>query len=102
MPATCSAQLTLARIRIGEVGIGIRIETVLQALPLPETFSRLPLRTHALLGMVEHDGMAVPVVDLARWLDVGSRLVRRCSACITATIRTTCSTAPHQAGTAYF
>jgi chemotaxis signal transduction protein len=72
MPATCSAQLTLARIRIGEVGIGIRIETVLQALPLPETFSRLPLRTHALLGMVEHDGMAVPVVDLARWLDVGA------------------------------
>jgi len=72
MPATSSARLTLARIRIGEVGIGIRIEAVLQALPLPETFSRLPLRTHALLGMVEHDGMAVPVVDLARWLDVGA------------------------------
>jgi len=72
MPATSSARLTLARIRIGEVGIGIRIETVLQALPLPETFSRLPLRTHALLGMVDHDGMAVPVVDLARWLDVGA------------------------------
>jgi chemotaxis signal transduction protein len=72
MPATSSARLTLARIRIGEVGIGVRIEAVLQALPLPETFSRLPLRTHALLGMVEHDGMAVPVVDLARWLDVGA------------------------------
>jgi len=72
MPATSSARLTLARIRIGEVGIGIRIEAVLQALPLPETFSRLPLRTHALLGMVDHDGMAVPVVDLARWLDVGA------------------------------
>jgi chemotaxis signal transduction protein len=72
MPATSSARLTLARIRIGEVGIGVRIEAVLQALPLPETFNRLPLRTHALLGMVEHDGMAVPVVDLARWLDVGA------------------------------
>jgi len=72
MPATSSARLTLARIRIGEVGIGVRIEAVLQALPLPETFGRLPLRTHALLGMVEHDGMAVPVVDLARWLDVGA------------------------------
>jgi chemotaxis signal transduction protein len=72
MPATSSARMTLARIRIGEVGIGVRIEAVLQALPLPETFSRLPLRTHALLGMVEHDGMAVPVVDLARWLDVGA------------------------------
>jgi len=72
MPVTSSARLTLARIRIGEVGIGIRIEAVLQALPLPETFSRLPLRTHALLGMVDHDGMAVPVVDLARWLDVGA------------------------------
>jgi chemotaxis signal transduction protein len=72
MPTTCSAQLTLARIRIGEVGIGIRIETVLQALPLPETLGRLPLRTHALLGMVDHNGMAVPVVDLARWLDVGA------------------------------
>jgi chemotaxis signal transduction protein len=72
MPAPCSARLTLARIRIGEVGIGIRMEAVLQALPLPETLGRLPLRTHALLGMVEHDGMAVPVVDLARWLDVGT------------------------------
>ncbi|MBD8656432.1 chemotaxis protein CheW [Oxalobacteraceae sp. CFBP 13730] len=72
MPATSSARLTLARIRIGEVGIGIRIEAVLQALPLPATLGRLPLRTHALLGMVEHDGMAVPVVDLARWLDVGA------------------------------
>jgi chemotaxis signal transduction protein len=72
MPPTCSAQLTLARIRIGEVGIGVRIEAVLQALPLPETLGRLPLRTHALLGMVDHDGMAVPVVDLARWLDVGA------------------------------
>jgi chemotaxis signal transduction protein len=72
MPSTSSTRLTLARIRIGEVGIGIRIEAVLQALPLPDTFSRLPLRTHALLGMVDHDGMAVPVVDLARWLDVGA------------------------------
>jgi chemotaxis signal transduction protein len=72
MPPTCGAQLTLARIRIGEVGIGVRIEAVLQALPLPETLSRLPLRIHALLGMVEHEGMAVPVVDLARWLDVGT------------------------------
>jgi chemotaxis signal transduction protein len=70
MPATSSARLTLARIRIGEVGIGIRIETVLQALPMPAALGRLPLRTHALLGMVDHDGMAVPVVDLARWLDV--------------------------------
>lgn len=72
MPATSSARLTLARIRIGEVGIGIRIETVLQALPMPAALGRLPLRTHALLGMVDHDGMAVPVVDLARWLDVGA------------------------------
>lgn len=72
MPATSSVRLTLARIRIGEVGIGIRIEAVLQALPLPATLGRLPLRTHALLGMVDHDGMAVPVVDLARWLDVGA------------------------------
>ncbi|MBD8566471.1 chemotaxis protein CheW [Oxalobacteraceae sp. CFBP 8763] len=72
MPATSSARLTLARIRIGEVGIGLRIEAVLQALPLPATLGRLPLRTHALLGMVDHDGMAVPVIDLARWLDVGA------------------------------
>ena len=72
MPATCNAHLTLARIRIGEAGIGIRIEAVLQALPMPAALGRLPLRTHALLGMVDHDGMAVPVVDLARWLDVGA------------------------------
>ena len=64
--------LQLARIRIGAIPVGVPIGAVIQALPLQETLGRLPLRTHALLGMVEHEGMAVPVVDLARWLDVGA------------------------------
>ena len=66
------AALQLARIRIGATPVGVLIGAVIQALPLQETVGRLPLRTHALLGMVEHQGMAVPVVDLARWLDVGA------------------------------
>ncbi len=66
------AALQLARIRIGAVPVGVPIGAVIQALPLQDTLGRLPLRTHALLGMVEHEGMAVPVVDLAHWLDVGA------------------------------
>ena len=64
--------LQLARIRIGAIPVGVPIGAVIQALPLQETLGRLPARTHALLGMVEHEGMAVPVVDLAHWLDVGA------------------------------
>lgn len=66
------AALQLARIRIGATPVGVLIGAVIQALPLQDTLGRLPLRTHALLGMVEHEGMAVPVVDLAHWLDVGA------------------------------
>ena len=65
------AALQLARIRIGAIPVGVPIGAVVQALPLQDTLGQLPLRTHALLGMVEHKGLAVPVVDLARWLDVG-------------------------------
>lgn len=71
MPASRGAVLRLARIRIGEVAIGIPIESVVLALPLPENLDRLPLRGHALLGMIAHDDVPVPVVDLAHWLAVG-------------------------------
>jgi chemotaxis signal transduction protein len=45
---------------------------VVQAIPVPDTLALLPLRGKALRGVIEHGGALVPVVDLARWVDVGS------------------------------
>ncbi|MGI4719850.1 MAG: chemotaxis protein CheW [Janthinobacterium lividum] len=61
---------SLATVRIGAVRVGIPVEAVLQALPAAG-LAMLPRRRGALCGVVEHDGILVPVVDLARWVDVG-------------------------------
>lgn len=61
---------SLATVRIGAVQVGIPVEAVLQALPATG-LAMLPRRGGALCGVVEHDGILVPVVDLARWVDVG-------------------------------
>lgn len=61
---------SLATVRIGAVQVGIPVEAVLQALPATG-LAMLPRRRGALCGVVEHDGILVPVVDLARWVDVG-------------------------------
>ncbi|WP_305821520.1 chemotaxis protein CheW [Massilia brevitalea] len=64
--------LHLAEAGIGSVWVGIPAHSVLQALTLPPALALLPRRHGALLGVVEHEGRLVPVVDLARWVDVGT------------------------------
>lgn len=67
-----SASLHLAQAAIGAVWVGIPAASVVQAIVLPAQPTRLPRRHGALLGVVEHEGRPVPVVDLARWVDVGA------------------------------
>jgi len=64
--------LHLAEAGIGAVWVGIPAHSVLQALTLPPALALLPRRHGALLGVVEHEGRLVPVVDLGRWVDVGT------------------------------
>lgn len=63
--------LRLATVTIGAVQVGVAVDAVLQALPLEASLTLLPRRRGALCGVVEHVGKLVPVVDLARWVDVG-------------------------------
>jgi chemotaxis signal transduction protein len=62
----------LAAARIGAVRLGIDVDAVVQAIPVPAAQALLPRRQGALCGVVPHEGMLVPVVDLARWVDVGT------------------------------
>ncbi|MCC2962687.1 chemotaxis protein CheW [Massilia sp. IC2-278] len=64
--------LHLAEAGIGAVWVGIPAHSVLQAVTLPPAPAMLPRRHGALLGVIEHEGRLVPVVDLARWVDVGT------------------------------
>jgi chemotaxis signal transduction protein len=72
MQASNASRLRLAQARIGAVHLGIPAACVVQAIPVPDSLSLLPLRGKALRGVIEHGGVLVPVVDLARWVDVGS------------------------------
>lgn len=70
--AACEAPaVQLAEAVIGAVRIGIPAAAVLQAIPAPPPEAVLPRRRGALCGVVEYDGGLVPVVDLARWVEVG-------------------------------
>jgi len=64
--------LQLAEAGIGAVWVGIPADSVVQAIAFPSAPSLLPRRQGALACVVEHDGRLVPVVDLARWVDVGA------------------------------
>ncbi|KQQ97109.1 chemotaxis protein CheW [Massilia sp. Leaf139] len=63
--------LRLAAAHVGAVRLGIPAEAVVQAIPVPAQQALLPRRQGALAGVVLHEGALVPVVDLARWVDVG-------------------------------
>ena len=65
--------LHLAQACIGAVWIGIPADSVVQAMALPAAPAMLPRRQGALTCVVEHAGQPVPVVDLARWVEVGAR-----------------------------
>lgn len=61
----------LAIVAIGATAVGIDVAAVARALPLPAALAPLPRRGGALAGVAECDGAPLPVVDLARWVDVG-------------------------------
>lgn len=65
--------MQLAEVRIDAVDVGIAAAAVVQALPLPDALAAPPRRTGALAGVIDHGGVLVPVVDLARWVDTGER-----------------------------
>lgn len=64
--------LRLAQAGIGAIWVGVPADSVVQAIPFPSAPALLPRRQGALAGVVEHADRLVPVVDLARWVDVGS------------------------------
>jgi chemotaxis signal transduction protein len=65
--------MQLAEVRIDAVDVGIAAASVVQALPQPDALAAPPRRTGALAGVVDHGGVLVPVVDLARWVGTGER-----------------------------
>ncbi|KQQ40119.1 hypothetical protein ASF61_04825 [Duganella sp. Leaf126] len=67
-----AAVVQLAVATVGAVTIGIPVAAVLQALPLAGALHPLPRRQGALCGVADHGGALVPVVDLARWVEVGA------------------------------
>jgi len=71
MHASPADAVRLAAAGIGAVRVGIPLDSVVQAIPVPDAAAMLPRRQGALRGVVLHDGALVPVVDLARWVDVG-------------------------------
>lgn len=73
-PSHPERTLQLAAASIGAVRIGIPQDAVVHAIPAPAAPAFLPRREGALQGVVPHDGVLVPVLDLARWVDVGTAL----------------------------
>ena len=65
--------MRLAEVRIDAVDVGIAAEAVVQALQQPVLLAAPPRRSGALAGVVDHGGVLVPVVDLARWVETGER-----------------------------
>ncbi|USX28970.1 chemotaxis protein CheW [Oxalobacteraceae bacterium OTU3CINTB1] len=69
-PAEGAVRLAVAA--VGAVNIGVAIDAVLQAIPAKGALTALPRRQGALCGVAEHVGRLVPVVDLARWVELGA------------------------------
>jgi chemotaxis signal transduction protein len=65
--------MRLAEVRIDAVDVGIAAQAIVQALPQPDALAAPPRRTGALAGIIDHGGVPVPVVDLARWVATGER-----------------------------
>lgn len=74
LPGAC---VCLATAAVGAVRLGIPVDTVVQAIPMPAEQALLPRRQGALSGVVLHESTLVPVVDLARWVDLGQARAER-------------------------
>lgn len=65
-------RVQLAVARIGKTFIGIEALYVAQATVAPESNRTLPRRSGALAGVIRYRSLNVPVVDLRRWVDLGT------------------------------
>ncbi|USX16599.1 chemotaxis protein CheW [Oxalobacteraceae bacterium OTU3CAMAD1] len=70
--ASAAGAVRLAVAAVGAINIGVAIDAVLQAIPAKGALTALPRRQGALCGVAEHVGRLVPVVDLARWVELGA------------------------------
>jgi chemotaxis signal transduction protein len=70
--ANPESNVRLAVATVGAVNLAVAVEAVRQAMPAEGALTVLPRRQGALCGVAEHNGRLVPVVDLARWVDVGA------------------------------
>ena len=76
--ASRGATRLLVHVRVGSCDIGIPVEQVLEALPLPAAGLRaLPRRDHAISGLIETADGTVPVIALDRWLPLGQPVATR-------------------------
>ncbi|HEX8406496.1 MAG TPA: chemotaxis protein CheW [Duganella sp.] len=66
------SSVRLAVAAVGAVNVAVAVEAVRQAMPAKGALTVLPRRHGALCGVAEHNGQLVPVVDLARWVEVGA------------------------------
>lgn len=70
--ANPESSVRLAVAAVGGVNVAVAVEAVQQAIPAKGALTALPRRQGALCGVAEHSGQLVPVVDLARWVDIGA------------------------------
>lgn len=66
------SSVRLAVAAVGGVNVAVAVGAVRQAIPAKGALTAVPRRQGALCGVAEHQGQLVPVVDLARWVDVGA------------------------------
>jgi len=58
--------------RVGQHDLAVPVRNVVRAVPLPATpLPAVPRLQGALAGLIEVDGLALPVVSLERWLPMG-------------------------------
>lgn len=70
--ADAESSVRLAVAAVGGVNVAVAVDAVRQAIPAKGALTSVPRRQGALCGVAEHQGQLVPVVDLARWVDVGA------------------------------
>ena len=70
--APCAAAQAYVHARVGQHDLAVSLRHVVRAVPLPAApLPTLPRLQGALAGLIEVDGLALPLVSLERWLPMG-------------------------------
>lgn len=68
-----AALLSFARARVGAASLAVATADIERAIALPPGgLSHLPRRAGALAGVIELDGVVIPVVALGQWIELGT------------------------------